>query len=380
MAQIYVDGEALFRKPDGVGRYTQRLISSLVSIDGQNSYTAIGMAGDQLAPRLISDKYSGLDYKYLPIPRKVYNYLYKHSVQINVDRFLRKPIDLTIYPNFVTKPKIATGKKILVIHDLAYLRTPDVIEQKNLKYMRRWVPRSIKRADLVVAVSQTTKEELINLLDIKPKKIRVVENAVDDRFFAKPNKTELRRVAEKFHLDEKFLLHVGTIEPRKNQLNLLIAYEQLPKAVRDEFPLVMVGGQGWNYDAILSKIQQLKNDKINVRVLGKVDDADLPGIYHSASAFALPSSYEGFGLPLIEAMAAGLPTITSELAPMTEIAGQAALLVDPDSVDSISVGLVKILTNEKVRSDLNKAAPKQARQFNWNNSAKKMQQVIEELL
>ena len=377
MANVYVDGEALFRLPDGVGRFTQRILSYTLQSDQANTYTALGFKGDETQPHLIDP--SQLKYQYLPIPRKVYNGSYKLGKRIEIDKYLNPPPDVMLYPNFVTKPHVLAGKKIVVIHDLAFSHTPDVIERKNLKYLQKWVPVALNEANLVVGVSESTTKEIIELLNVKPEKVRTVLNAVDEPFFQAPDDQERLRVMGKFDLPEKFLLHLGTIEPRKNHLGLLEAYDLLPQSIKDVYPLVLAGGTGWDYKEIMEVIYGMQKGGQDIRLLGKVDDADLPTLYHLASAFALPSHFEGFGLPLAEAMAAGLPSVTSNRAPMTEIAGDAAVLVNPDDPQDIRRGLEAVLGNESLQLQLKAKAPQQVGKFNWVDSARSLQSVIAEV-
>lgn len=377
MARVLIDGEALFRNTDGVGRFTQRLISYVLQNDQTNTYAAIGFKGDEAKPHLIDPKV--LEYHYLPIPRKAYNALYRVGSPPAVDKYLPYIPDVVLYPNFVTRPRINAGRKIVVVHDLAFSLTPDVIEKKNLNYLRKWVPRSIAEAHMVVGVSRSTANDLTELLNVPKEKVRVVSNAVDRQFFESPPQSELQRVSAKFNLPEKFILHVGTIEPRKNHLGLLGAYDLLPQSIKNDYALVLAGAEGWNNRQILEMVNGLQQSGQRIQLLGRVDDPDLAALYHRASIFALPSHFEGFGLPLAEAMAAGLPSVTSNKAPMTEVAGESAVLVNPDDSRDISHGLEKLISDEPLQQKLSASAPKQAATFNWIDSARALQNIIAEV-
>ena len=206
-------------------------------------------------------------------------------------------------------------------------------------YLNVVVPRSVKRATHIVAVSQATKNDLIEFYNTPQEKISVIYEGVDEKF--KPTVDKAK--SEKYKLGERpYIFSVSTIHPRKNFKRLMQAFAQLPK----DFDLVIAGGKGWLYDDIFAEAQKNKG---RVRFLGFVPDDDLPALYSGAAMFAYPSLYEGFGLPLLEAMACGTPTLSSNVSCLPEVAGGAAVTVSPYDVDSIAEGLKHTLAN---RSEL----------------------------
>jgi glycosyltransferase involved in cell wall biosynthesis len=225
-------------------------------------------------------------------------------------------------------------------------------------------------------VSINSKRDIQNIYKISENKISVIGEGVDNRFKTISNKQLLDRVRKKYHLPKRFILFVGTIEPRKNLPLLLSAFAK----IKDKFgiKLIVVGKLGWKYENIFNTASQLKikNDFI---FTGFVEDNDLPAIYNLAKVFVYPSYYEGFGLPVLEAMACGCPVITSSTSSLSEIVGNAAILINPTNIKDITEVILKIVSNKKLKLELIKQGLKQVKKFNWQNCAKKTLNVYQSL-
>lgn len=232
------------------------------------------------------------------------------------------------------------------------------------------MPKSVKIADKVIAVSRSTAHDLYKEIPSSKQKTTVIYEAgsLASTQLVKYNK-----------INKKYLLFVGTLEPRKNLARLLKAYSILPDNIKEEYSLVIVGGKGWGKENVESIVENL-DIKNYVNILGYLSDKELENTYKRASLFVMPSLYEGFGLPLVEAMNAGVPLVTSNISSMPEIAGKAAILVDPYDINSIKEGIIKVLTDLNLRSLLLKAGLKQSKRFNWKKAAKMTMLVFAEAL
>jgi glycosyltransferase involved in cell wall biosynthesis len=229
-----------------------------------------------------------------------------------------------------------------------------------------------------VAISQTTKNDLIELMNIPPEKIRVIYDGVSPSFRLIDDQVHLARVASKYSLPNQFLLFVGLFGPRKNIAGILQAYAILKKKHHASHHLVMVGERGWRYRTDLELVQRLglENDVV---FPGFVEDEDLPAVYNLADVFIFPSLYEGFGLPVLEAMACGTPVVTSNLSALPEVVGTSGVLVDPRDPEEIALGVHRLLSNSKLASSLVKAGLERSSHFTWENAAEQLMAVFQEL-
>jgi len=243
-------------------------------------------------------------------------------------------------PNFVLMP--FEGPTVATVHDISYLRYPQFHPRERVRFLERHLPPTLARADALIVDSQYVRDELVTVLGVDAAKLHVVPLGVDAAF--RPHAPdELAPVLARYALAARgYLLVVATQEPRKNLERLVEAYAGLDAALRARVPLVVVGARGW-LDAPLARVIEPLERRGQVRRLGFVEDADLPALYAGALGFAFVSVYEGFGLPLLEAMASGVPVLTSNAASMPEVAGTAALCVDPFDVDAIRAGLLRLV-------------------------------------
>ncbi len=266
-------------------------------------------------------------------------------------------------------PLLSPCPTVVTIHDLSFMRYPQAFPASQRAYLRSQVRRSARHACQVIAVSQATKDDVVALFGVPPQRITVVYNGVDAAFTpAAPEQVEAFRRAK--GLPQHFVLHLGTLEPRKNLARLVQAFarvkQQLPAS--DDLKLVLAGGKGWDYDDIFAAVQR---EGLHQHVIfpGYVADADLPWFYRAATVFAYPSLLEGFGLPVLEAMACGTPVVTSSVSSLPEVAGDAALLVDPASVDALAAALVQVLSNSPLAVGMRHRGLLQAGRFSWQRTA-----------
>ncbi len=352
--KIGIDYTPAINQNAGIARYVSNLVENLLKIDNNNQYI----------------RYNFFE-KYPPQPLKTFFFLLSY-LNLSPD-FLTKEVDIIHSTDFVL-PASKKKKSVITIHDLIFLKFSQLYTSKNLLYMKRMAAFSANRADKIIADSESTKQDIIELLQIKEEKIKVVYPGIEERF--KPaNKQEIALTSKKYNLPQNYILNIGTIEPRKNLNNLIDAYLNLDKEITDKYRLVIIGNKGWKYEDIFSKLKTAKG----IFVIENVEDKDLPAIYSQASVFVYPSLYEGFGLPIIEAMACTAPVTCSNTSSMPEAAGNAAILFDPDNVKEIAASIKKILSDEKLSAKLKKAGLAQAKKFNWQKTAQQTLDVYNEV-
>jgi len=288
-------------------------------------------------------------------------------------RFRRFADHLYWEPNYLLLP--LDNPALVTVHDLSHLRHPEFHPERRLRELER-LGDSIARAGAVAVVSEFSRREVADLFGLGEDRIALVPPAVGARFFPRPAEasSELRR---RYRLPERFVLFVGTMEPRKNLPRLLRAFSRLPQSLRENCPLVLAGGDGWRtgeFDRVLGSLEPGL-----VRRLGYVGREDLPGLYSAATAFAYPSLYEGFGMPVLEAMASGTPVLTSSVSAMPEVAGGAARLVDPRAVDDIVDGLRELLEDAGGRASMAAAGLRVAARHSWERSYRRLHTALRAL-
>jgi glycosyltransferase involved in cell wall biosynthesis len=347
----------------GLGRYTQELMSALLDIDSDNEYVAfynrpseaqVDPPLDRL-PRLTTN----LDTK----PWRM-SALVAHFARISQDRLFPK-VDLFHGTDHLL-PRLTRIKTVFTLHDLVFRFYPQTHKPLNRWFLTLMMPRFLKAADAVIAVSESTKSDAIRTYGLDEAKITVIYEGVSPHF-RRASPEAIADVRHKYSLPDQFILSVGTIEPRKNLTSLLEAYH----ALRNEgFPLrlVIVGKKGWLYSGFFNRVHELGLEH-EVIFPGFVPDGDLPALYSAADLFVFPSLYEGFGLPALEALACGTPVVCSNASSLPEVAGEAALLVNPGSVEALVRAMRDVSSKRELRDDLGARGPQQAARFNWRRTA-----------
>ena len=353
----------------GVGYYTRRLIDNLREL---NSITVQESQFNFLG-RQVKDS-SGIES--INFPQKVYAKLNYLGVAPPFDLTLART-DVTIFPNYALWPTIRSKKQVATIHDLSFLKYPEVVEEKNLRYLQKIVPRSVKKADLILTVSETVKHELAEYYGLSSDKIHVTPIPPTDAYF---NPSD-RPVHETYKIPTKgYILFASTIEPRKNLSALLDAYTQLPEAIRNKYSLVIAGGMGWKSDEIKQRLEQLQKTYPNIISTGYYDQRDAAALFQKASVYVMPSLYEGFGMPLLEAMAGKTPTIASDIPVLREVCGEASLFFAPDDPKALTQHLVNVLTDKNISQDLVVKGVKNLERYSWHEVAQNLVKKLEEIL
>lgn len=354
----------------GIGRYTENLVKNLLLIDKKNEYY------------LIHSNKKKYDFKgnYQEIRLPFFDSIPK---KLTTGAFLFEKIcseykldilhDLGQISPFFFKSKT---KKILTIFDLSPILFPRFFTKLTNIYTKLF-PTILKNTDHIITVSENSKKDIIKIFDIPKEKITVTYLSVEDKFKPIRDKIYLELIRKKYSLPKRFILFVGTIEPRKNLTSLLSAFSDIKKN-KLEIKLVIVGKMGWLQNDIFKKIKQLDIEQ-DVIFTGFVEEKDLPYFYNLAKLFVYPSLYEGFGFPVLEAMACGCPVITSPTSSLSEITGNAAILLNPTDTRNMTKVILNTVSNKKLRSKLIEYGLSHVKKFNWQNCAKNTLKVYNEI-
>ncbi|MFM2033109.1 MAG: hypothetical protein RLZZ297_1874 [Chloroflexota bacterium] len=370
--RIAIDYTAGAWQGAGIGRYTRELLREVIRLAPPDYrfvlFYAAGFPGSQIPyaadlAELVALR-AGTQTYAIPLPeRRLTQFWHRLRIPLRVE-WLVGDFDLLHAPDFVLAPTAKPG--IVTIHDLSYLVHPECAVPGVAQYLRSAVPPSLARAAAIFADSVATARDLAQYYAVKSDRVEVVYAAVAPRF--RPmSAVETAPVAQRYELPERFLLSGGTLEPRKNYVRLFEAYARA-RTQTPLPPMVVFGRPGWLYEDILAAPQRL-GIADHVRFLSFLDDRDLPAVYNLASAFVYPSIYEGFGLPPLEAMACGTPTVVSNAASLPEVVGSAALQVDPTDVDGLAARLIQVMTDDDTRATLRTTGPVQAQSFSWTTAA-----------
>jgi len=295
-------------------------------------------------------------------------------------RYLRKnPADILqvqyITPLFVPR-KI---KIVTIIHDVSFKVFPQLIGKLDLFFLNNLIPLSLKRANRIVGVSQFTVAEIIKYYQIEPEKIDWIHNAVADNFLENYTKEQLDMVRKKYALPRNFILYIGTLQPRKNLPALIEAFVGMPTKGRKNYKLVLAGGRGHNFDQKIDEFIGNYSLQDHVILPGFIDEADKPLLMKLANVFCFPSLYEGFGIPILEAMTLGVPVLASDIPPHVEITEGAVLLFNVGDPKDFTEKLTQIMTQESLKADLIQKELAQARKFSWLQTARKILGIYQEL-
>lgn len=373
--RIGIEYTAAVRQGGGIGRYARSLVRGLTTVGSAHSYRLLFAGG---APRNVDEKWPH-NFRLIPLPLSDYwmTVLWQRlRVPLWADLFTGT-VDLFHSPDFVLPP-LRKAKSILTVHDLSFLRHPECYEAAFREYLESAVPRSVGRADLILADSESTRQDLIELLAVDSDRVEVLYSGVEKRFHPITDAISLARVREQYGLPERFILSVGTLQPRKNYERLLEAYGCLIDRIDLDVKLVIAGGKGWLYERIFRRVEELElNGK--VIFLGFFEDDDLPTLYILADLFVFPSLYEGFGLPPLEAMACGTPVVSSNASSLPEVVDGVAEMVDPLDVDGLAEAMFRVLSEGDLRAEMIRKGLIRAGQFTWEGAARALLHSYERL-
>ena len=351
----------------GSGEYCYQLLLNLNKIDLKNNYLIyLPQSPTADLPE------ESANWHYIVVrPRKMWTlfglsleFLLKHS----------KP-DVFLSPTHYL-PIFAPARSLISILDVSYIRFPELFKTADLNQLTKWTKYSVKKAKGILTISKASKGDIIREYGVSEKRVVVTYPGIKEGLMIKDERLSMDEMRKKYGIGKDYILFVGTIQPRKNIERLIEAFSKLNKSGLD---LVIVGKKGWKFEEILAAPKKL-NVQNKVKFLDSVTDEDLPAFYKNALCFALPSLYEGFGLPVLEAMKYGCPVITSNISSLPEAGGDAALYVDPFNVHDITKKLELIINDKELRSKLIKKGYEQIKKFSWKKTAKETLNALQGLM
>jgi len=371
--RIGIDATALPPQPVGAGNYIIQLIRALAAGEFDNQLVIFAQ---QKGPRLINlQSDSSIEWQIVEDSSPGSRLIWEQTVLPSLSQ--KTKIDL-LHSLHYTKPLRLTCASVVTFHDMTYYLYPQLHTRTRRLVFPTAMRLSAKQADALITVSESTREDAIRLLDIDAKKIFTTQLGVDPSFRELDDNDEELRVISKYSLPEKIILYLGTIEPRKNLPVLIKSYKQLADDGTD-YKLVLVGKYGWMYQEVLELINDLDLQDM-VYLTGYVSQEDLPVVYNLASLFVYPTIYEGFGLPALEAMACGVPVITTRVASLPEIVGDAGLLIPVNDTDALYEAMSQVLEDTALREKLIHDGLARSKLFSWERTAQLTQQVYKKVL
>lgn len=377
MKKIYCDLQNMKAQKTGLGFYTENLFKGLLQ-NKKNYYKGILYGKYTKKINQLKQEFEGnIIYRMLPYYSnlKIKNKIFWKIFPFKINIFFKDKID--IYHCFhIAIPLKSSSKIIVTVHDIIPILYPELTSEKieSKKYLKI-LKESCNRADIIVTVSEYSKNDIIRYLGVDSKKIRIVSPGIELEEYEKVKEEEIKKIKEKYKLNERFILFLGTLEPKKNIINIIKGFE---RANLKNIKLVIAGGKGWKYDKIFETYENsLYKDKI--QILDYINEEDKIALYKQAKLFIFPSLYEGFGMPVLEAMAAGTPVITSNISSLPEVTGNAALLVNPHDIDEIAKAIEEVMSNKKLEEEMIREGLEQAKKFTWKNSVKKLEKIYSEL-
>ncbi|MDD4607123.1 MAG: glycosyltransferase family 1 protein [Patescibacteria group bacterium] len=365
-------------KAVGVAHYTYQLARHLIKNDSKNEYVLF-FDRDLEKKKLQEFKKKNVKIRFFPFQmyKKFISFLY--SSKLTDAFFERENLDILHSP-VVELPPTYKGKTIVTVHDIAFSCFPKLYTKEVVNRRKKNFPRILKQADKIIAVSESTRNDVVKKLKIPAKKIEVVYHGLDKEFFKKINKVDIQKICQKYKITGDYILFLGKIEKRKNYENIIKAFADFRN--RNEqyknYKLVLAGQ--WS-----NHFKQEKDELFKLAPRGKIiapgfiQTPDLPALFLGSRVFLMPSWCEGFGLSILEAMAAQTPVITSKISSMPETAGKAALLVDPQKVKEIADALEKVLTDKKLVTSLKKKGLIQVKKFSWDKCAQQTLKIYKKL-
>jgi len=369
--RVCIDVSAAVHRRAGLGRYVHELIAALVE-QGAHEYTAFyHQRGEaHLAPPI--DRLPQLTTSLTVRPWRLRTALAYFS-GLGMDAMFAG-VDV-FHATEHLLPRLRRVRSVFTLHDLIFQFDPDSHKRLNIAFLRTMMPRFLRAADAIIAVSECSKRDAVRIYNMPADKIWVIYEGVDPRFEPIDDVAQLASIRRKYNLPQRFVLHLGTIEPRKN---LTLLFEALTALNVERHALVVAGKTGWLTDPIFARIGELG---LQDRVLftGYVPDEDLPALLSAASVLVMPSKYEGFGLPVLEAMACGTPVIASNASSLPEVGGDAALYAPPDDPSAWAELISRVLKDAALRASMREKGLRQAAKFRWDIAARQTAEVYSTL-
>ncbi len=368
-ARIAIDARKLH--DFGIGTYIRNLLKQLARIDQVTEYVLLCRPSDTAVVNEL-----GVNFR--AVAETARNYSLGEQIRIPL-ALRREDADLFHAPHYVLPP-LTQCRSVVTIHDVIHLLFPQYLPGRlAYAYARASLWAAAKRADRILTVSETSKNDILRRFKVPAEKITVIYNAIDERFNVRPSDEQMQRVRDRYQLDQPFVLYVGNIKPHKNLERLIEAFDLLRRSGFDQLRLLLIGDEISKYPALRRAVHRHKLHKY-VRFFGFVPIETLAVLYRQATVFVFPSLYEGFGLPPLEAMASGTAVVTSNVSSLPEVVGDAALLIDPYDPEAIAEGMRQVLTDPQLRATLCARGRLRVQQYSWQRSIEQVHAIYEEVL
>jgi glycosyltransferase involved in cell wall biosynthesis len=354
----------------GIGTYIRNVLRQLARLDQNTEFVLFCRPED-------ANTLSTLGQNFRACPETAGNYSLAEQIKIPL-ALKREGVTLFHAPHYVLPPLVPC-RSVVTINDCIHLMFPQYLPNRfAYRYARTSIGMAARRATRVLTVSESSKRDILRFVDADPSKIDVIYNAYDERFGVEPREEDVVRVRERFQLTDEFVLYAGNVKPHKNLERLIDAFDIVRKRGLDHLKLVMIGDDISKYASLRRAVHRHQLHKY-VRFLGYMPEETLAVMYRLAGVFVFPSLYEGFGLPPLEAMASGTPVVTSNVSSLPEVAGDAAVLVDPYDPDAIADGIYRVLTDETMRRSMRVRGVERARQFSWEQSVHRIRDIYSQV-
>jgi len=372
--KICIDIQSAVAQRAGVGRYTKVLVENLIKNGHADQLKLFYFNFKKFESPI--DNTDNIEMKPITyIPGQFVQKAWK-TINFPTFDFFAGKADVYHFPNFIIPPVAdKKGKKIVSIHDTSFIRFPQFTEEKNLKYITKKIKKTVERADKIITISHFSAEEIKTLLNVPEHKIAVTHLGISESFMPEDKHEAFLKVKEKTQIADPYILTLGTVEPRKN---LLLAIEMFEKMKHFDGNLVIAGMLGWKYETIMEKIKESPKSK-KIIYLNYVPDGLLSSLYSAASLYIIPSHYEGFGFPPVEAMACGTPVLSSKGGSLPEILGNAAEYAEFNAPEQWADKAEQIINTQSIQNDLIKKGIKQASKYRWSKTAEETWNIYQEL-
>ena len=367
--KIIVDSISLLSALTGIGRYTNEVSNYLKEDSKFEASFFYGYHSKNLISK--SKKSNVKNLKTLIVKNKLLKNIAR-EISNTMSKLFSPTYDIYWQPNFIPNLSIKSKYTVTSVHDFSFIIHNNFHTKEKIEYFQDKFFQNIYKSDMIITGSNFTKQEILERLNFTSERVKVIYHGIDHDLFKIYKDTSVS-----FELPSKFIFIVGSIEPRKNLIGLLKAYDSIDKKLKNEYKLVLAGFKGWENKEVMELINSNKED---IHYLGYISDIELAKTYNLASLFVYPSFYEGVGLPPLESMACGTPVICSSTTSLPEVGGDAVIYCDPYDIEDIKFQIELVLNDKVLQKDMIKNGLERVKQFTWEKSANKHMQVFEELI